>query len=64
MAYSPITRLVYIPAIENCAMFYNYGVDAKNKGLAPGPSGFRYLPGEAYGKIMAVHADTGKGPGK
>jgi alcohol dehydrogenase (cytochrome c) len=60
MAYSPLTRLVYIPAIENCAVFTNYGVKAKEQGLAPGPSGFRYLDGEAYGKVMAIRVDTGE----
>ena len=59
MAYSPSTRLVYLPVIENCAVFYNYGAEAKKKGLPPGPNGFRYLPGQAYGKVMAIHADTG-----
>ncbi len=60
MAYSPATRLVYVPAIENCAMFYNYGAEARKKGLPPGPDGFRYLPGRAYGKVMAIHADSGE----
>jgi alcohol dehydrogenase (cytochrome c) len=60
MAYNPIRRLVYVPAIENCAVFTNYGIKAKEKGLPPGPSGFRYLDGEAYGKVMAIHADTGE----
>jgi alcohol dehydrogenase (cytochrome c) len=60
MAYSPLTRLVYVPAIENCAVFTNYGIKAKEKGLPPGPSGFRYLAGEAYGKMMAIHVDTGE----
>lgn len=60
MAYSPITRMVFVPAIENCAMFYNYSSEAKKKGLPPGPSGFRYLPGQAFGKVMAIHADTGE----
>jgi len=59
MAYSPVTRMIYVPAIENCAMFYNYGSEAKTKGLQPGPSGFSYLPGQAFGKVMAIHADTG-----
>lgn len=60
MAYSPLLRLVYVPVIENCAIFSNYGVEAKAKGLKPGPSGFRYLPGQAYGKVMAIRADTGE----
>jgi alcohol dehydrogenase (cytochrome c) len=60
MAYSPLTRLVYVPVIENCATFSNYGVEAKKKGLPPGPSGFRYLPNQAYGKVMAIRADTGE----
>ncbi|MBK9166553.1 MAG: PQQ-dependent dehydrogenase, methanol/ethanol family [Bryobacterales bacterium] len=60
MAYSPLTRLVYVPVIENCAIFSNYGAEAKKKGLPPGPSGFRYLPNQAYGKVTAVHADTGE----
>jgi alcohol dehydrogenase (cytochrome c) len=60
MTYSPLTRLVYLPVIENCAMFHNYGVEAKRKGLAPGPNGFRYLPGKAYGKVMAIRGDTGE----
>lgn len=60
MAYSPLTRLVYVPVIENCAIFSNYGVEAKKKGLPPGPSGFRYLPNQAYGKVMAIRSDTGE----
>ncbi len=60
MAYSPSTRLVYVPAIENCAMFYNYGAEARKKGLPAGPDGFRYLPGLAYGKVMAINADRGQ----
>jgi alcohol dehydrogenase (cytochrome c) len=60
MAYSPLTRLVYIPAIENCAVFSNYGIEARRRGLPPGPSGFSYLPNLAYGKFMAVRADNGE----
>ncbi|MCC6591451.1 MAG: PQQ-dependent dehydrogenase, methanol/ethanol family [Bryobacterales bacterium] len=60
MAYNPQTRLMYVPVIENCAVFSNYGVEAKAKGLKPGPSGFRYLPGQAYGKVMAIRVDTGE----
>lgn len=60
MSYSPLTRLVYVPVIENCATFYNYGEVAKKKGLSPGPNGFRYLPGKAFGKVMAIHADDGR----
>jgi alcohol dehydrogenase (cytochrome c) len=60
MSYSPLTRLVYLPVIENCAMFYNYGVAAKAKGLPPGPNGFRYLPGKAFGKVIAIRADNGQ----
>jgi alcohol dehydrogenase (cytochrome c) len=60
MAYSPLTRLVYLPVIENCAKFYNYGVRAKAQKLPPGPSGFRYLPNRAYGKVMAIEPDTGE----
>ncbi|MBM3736474.1 MAG: PQQ-dependent dehydrogenase, methanol/ethanol family [Acidobacteria bacterium] len=60
MAYSPLTRLVYVPVIENCAVFSNYGAEAKAQGLPPGPSGFRYLPGKAYGKVMAIRADSGE----
>lgn len=60
MAYSLRTRLAYVPAIENCAMFYNYGMEAKAKGLPPGPDGFRYLPGQAYGKLMAIDPNSGQ----
>ena len=60
MSFSPLTRLVYLPAIENCAVFSNYGVKAKRLGLPPGPSGFSYLPNQAYGKLMALRADTGE----
>jgi len=60
MAYDPGRKLVFVPAIENCAVFSNYGVKAKAQGLKPGPSGFRYLPGKAYGKMMAIEADTGE----
>ena len=60
MAYSPLTHLAYVPVIENCAKFYNYGVKARQLNLPPGPSGFSYLPGLAYGKLMAIRADTGE----
>jgi alcohol dehydrogenase (cytochrome c) len=60
MSFNPLSGMVFVPAIENCAKFYNYGVKAKGAGLAPGPSGFKYLPGEAYGKLMAIRADTGE----
>ena len=60
MAYDPVRRLAFVPAIENCAVFTNYGVEAKAQGLAPRPSGFRYLEGQAYGKVMAIQADTGE----
>jgi alcohol dehydrogenase (cytochrome c) len=60
MAYSPMSRLVFVPVIENCAVFTNYGVEAKARGLAPGPSGFKYLAGQAYGKVMAIRADSGE----
>jgi alcohol dehydrogenase (cytochrome c) len=59
MAYSPATRLAYLPVIENCAMFFNYGARAKAQGLPPGPNGFRYLPGQAFGKVIAVDPSTG-----
>lgn len=59
-AFSPLTRLLYLPVIENCALFFNSGVEARRRGLPPGPSGFRYLPNQAYGKVMAVRADTGE----
>jgi alcohol dehydrogenase (cytochrome c) len=60
MAYNPGTRLAYVPAIENCAVFTNYGIKATKQGLSPKPSGFRYLDGKAYGKIMAIRAETGE----
>ncbi len=60
MAYSPRTHRVYLPVIENCAVFYNYGVKAREQGLPPGPSGFKYIPGEAFGKVMAIDPDTGE----
>ncbi len=60
MAYDPTRRLAFVPAIENCAVFTNYGIKAKALGLEPRPSGFRYLAGKAYGKVMAIQADTGK----
>jgi alcohol dehydrogenase (cytochrome c) len=59
MSYSPQTGLVYLPVIENCAVFSNYGIKAKQMGLPAGPSGFRYLPNAAYGKLMAIRAATG-----
>ncbi len=59
MAYSPLTRLAYIPAIENCAVFVNNGVEARKLNLPAGESGFKYLPNQAYGKFMAIKADTG-----
>ena len=60
MSYSPLARLVYLPVIENCARFYNYGVKARSQKLPAGPSGFRYLPNEAYGKVMAIQPNTGE----
>jgi len=60
MSYSPVTRMIYLPAIENCAVFTNYGIEAQRLGLPPGPSGFSYLPGQAYGKMMALRVDTGE----
>lgn len=59
-SYYPALDLLFVPVIENCAMFYNYGVRAKEKGLPPGPSGFKYLPGKAYGKLMAIRGSTGE----
>jgi alcohol dehydrogenase (cytochrome c) len=59
MAWSPLTRFVYVPAIENCAKFFNNGIKAREMKLPPGPSGFQYLPNQAYGKMMAIRADTG-----
>jgi alcohol dehydrogenase (cytochrome c) len=60
MSYSPLSGLVYVPAIENCAVFSNYGVQARGRNLPPRPSGFRYLPGQAFGKMMALRASTGE----
>ncbi len=60
MAYSPRTHRAYLPVIENCAVFYNYGVKAKEQGLPPGPDGFKYIAGEAFGKVMAIDPDTGE----
>ena len=34
MAYSPVTQLVYVPVIENCAKFVNNGVEARRQGSA------------------------------
>jgi alcohol dehydrogenase (cytochrome c) len=59
MSYSPVTKLVYLPVIENCAKFYNYGIKARSKNLPAGPDGFRYIPNEAYGKVMAIQPNTG-----
>lgn len=59
MAYSPLTRMAYIPAIENCAVYVNNGVAARKANLPEGESGFEYLPNQAYGKFMAINADTG-----
>lgn len=60
LAYSPLTQMVYVPAIENCAKFVNNGVEARRKGLPPGESGFICLPGQAYSKVMAIRAATGE----
>jgi alcohol dehydrogenase (cytochrome c) len=59
MAFSPLTRMAYVPAIENCAVFLNNGVKARRLNLPPGESGFKYIPNQAYGKFMAINADTG-----
>jgi len=34
-------------------------VKAKEQGLPPGPSGFKYLPGKAFGKVMAIDPNNG-----
>jgi len=60
MALSPLTRMAYVPAIENCAVFVNNGVEARRLNLPPGESGFRYVPNQAYGKFMAIKTDTGE----
>jgi alcohol dehydrogenase (cytochrome c) len=60
MAFSPLTRMVYVPAIENCAVFVNNGVKARKLNLPAGESGFKYLPNQAYGKFMAIKVDTGE----
>ena len=60
MAYSPLTKMVYVPVIENCAVFINSGAEATRLGLPPGESGFSYLPGQAFGKVMAIRAATGE----
>jgi alcohol dehydrogenase (cytochrome c) len=59
MSYSPLTKLVYLPVIENCAEFYNYGIKARSQNLPAGPDGFRYIPNKAYGKVMAIRPNTG-----
>lgn len=60
MAYSPGTQMIYLPVIENCAVFSNNGVTARQLNLPEGESGFRYLPNQAYGKVMAIRAATGE----
>jgi len=60
MAYSPGTQMIYLPVIENCAVFSNNGVKARQLNLPEGESGFRYLPNQAYGKVMAIRAATGE----
>ena len=60
MAYSPTTQMIYLPVIENCAVFLNNGLKARQLNLPEGESGFRYLPNQAYGKVMAIHAATGE----
>jgi alcohol dehydrogenase (cytochrome c) len=59
MAYNPATQMLYLPVIENCAIFLNNGVKARRMNLPTGESGFRYLPNQAYGKVMAIRAATG-----
>ena len=60
MAYAPVRRLAFVPAIKNCAVFANYGGGAKIRGLEPCPSGFRHLDGQACGNAVAIDADTGQ----
>jgi outer membrane protein assembly factor BamB len=36
------------------------GAAAKAKRLPPGPNGFRYLPGKAFGKVITIRADNGQ----
>ena len=60
MAYSAVTHWAYLPTIENCATYFNYGVRAKAEGRPPGPSGFRYLPGQAFGKVIAIDPANGE----
>ncbi|MCC7009021.1 MAG: PQQ-dependent dehydrogenase, methanol/ethanol family [Acidobacteria bacterium] len=57
MAYSPITRWLYLPVIENCATFYLDDIAARNAGLAG--SGYRYRSIDAYGKVVAIDPATG-----
>lgn len=59
MSYSPLTRWAYMGAIENCANYRNYGVRARAQGLPPGPSGFRYVDGQAFGKVIAIDPASG-----
>lgn len=60
MSYSPVEHLVYLPVIENCATFFNYGLQEQARKLPPGPSGFFYHANKAYGKVIAIQPDTGE----
>jgi alcohol dehydrogenase (cytochrome c) len=52
MAYSPLTRWVYLPVIENCATYY---LSREGQEIL----GYQYLTESAFGKMMALDPATG-----
>ena len=54
MSYSPLTGLVYLPVIENCAVFTNYGVKAKKKRTGHAEDDF---PMELHGAPQPSHPE-------
>jgi alcohol dehydrogenase (cytochrome c) len=61
MAYSPQTRMAYVPVVENCAYFrsgqafYNRGLPFWGSYATPDAFG----PGESHGFLKAIDATTG-----
>ena len=55
MAYSPVTQMVYVPVIENCAKFVNNGVEARRQGLPPRRERLQLL---AWRSLRKGHGDS------
>ena len=60
MAYSPMTRWATCRRLRTAPRSSTTASRAKAKGLPAGPDGFRYLAGQAYGKVMAIDPANGQ----